>query len=291
VELIDGLGMPPISNVFSAAGRTLRPTLENGAVTVNNENVYAIADLRARPGTTVQATVSAKHPGTVQAYSIAFLFDKNILTFVDATCVGTAAALSVKPQTIESFNVKTENFSATRTRVSVGAVADFVPPFTAHEIPASLDTFQSLSVFTFDIKDDAGLVGTSTELTFHNGGPTDGNNVLVVKQQSVPTAMQNGRIDFIDAPLFRRGLINDDTRLDISDGIVMLGYMFLGDAEPKCMLAADVNADNRVDLSDAIYMFNYMFNGGPKPRDPFESCGTDQRTDGRLNCNFSVSCQ
>jgi hypothetical protein len=291
IELVDGIGSPAASNVFSSAGTTIRPNLLDGTVTVINQNVFKLDTTSALPGSQITVQAYAKHPATLQGYSIAFLFDKSILTYVSATCLGTDAALSVRPNTIEVFQPKIKlDFSSTLARLTAGAVTDFVPPFTAHEIPASPNTFQSLAKFTFNITNDPALLGTGTDLVFHDGGPTDGNNTLIINEASIIPAFQDGRINFISSPTFRRGYINADTRIDISDGITMLGYLFLGGTWPECMNAADVNDDNRADLSDAISLFNYLFNGGAAPRAPFEACGADP-TPGNLGCTRSVQCQ
>jgi hypothetical protein len=291
IELIDGIGSPSVSNVFSTAGTTILPILQDGTVTVNNENVFRLDTASAIPGGQVAVHAYAKHPATLQGYSIAFLFDKAVLTYVSATCLGTDAALSVRPNTIEVFQPKIKlDFSSTLARLTVGAVTDFVPPFTAHEIPASPTSFQSLAKFTFDVADDPALLGTGTDLVFHNGGVTDGNNTLIIESESYMPAFEDGRVNFISAPTFRRGYVNIDGRLDISDGIVMLGYLFLGGTWPECMDAADVNDDNRADLSDAISLFNYLFGGGLAPRTPFEICGPDP-TPSTLGCVKSTQCQ
>ena len=47
-----------------------------------------------------------------------------------------------------------------------------------------------------------------------------------------------------DAP-FRRGNINDDAAVDISDPIVLLAYLFNGGEEPGCMDSADTNDDGQ----------------------------------------------
>jgi hypothetical protein len=290
IDLIDDLGSPPVSNVFSSAGSTIHPVLQDGTVTVNNENVFRLDTLTTPPGRQVTFMARAKHPATLQGYSIAFLFDKSILTFVDATVLGTDAALSVRPQTIEAFSPSLQlDFSSTLARLTISAVVDSVPPFTAHEIPASPDSFQSLAKITFDVADDPALLGTGTDLVFHDGGPTERNNILVVGEESYTPAFEDGRIDFGSVPIFLRGSINSDSTLDISDGIAMLGYLFLGESEPECMDAADVNDDNRTDLSDAISVFTFLFSGGLAPRAPFDACGPDP-TPSDLGCVQSSQC-
>lgn len=64
------------------------------------------------------------------------------------------------------------------------------------------------------------------------------------------------------------GNVNGDLRIDISDPIALLSFLFLGGAGPACKPideCADANADGRVDLSDSVHILNYLFLGGPPP--------------------------
>jgi hypothetical protein len=291
ISLTNRLGSPPISNVFSNAGKTIQPTLTPGTLTVNNENILLIESANVQPGSMFEVKALAKHPQTLQGFSIAFTYETSLLTFLDATYLGTMAAQAIKPQVIEFFEPQVEEgWSPTRNRLSVGAVLDFVPPFTGHEIPASVAQFQSLTRFSLQPKNDPALIGTSTELTLDNGGASSVNNIFIVDKQSFSPAFINGTIVFAPRPAFRRGYINADLRVDISDGIVMLTYLFLGGEPPSCISAADINDDNRYDVSDPVSLFNYLFAGGQRPREPFIACGADPTPDD-LPCTRSAQCQ
>ncbi|MBN1443212.1 MAG: VWA domain-containing protein [Planctomycetes bacterium] len=69
---------------------------------------------------------------------------------------------------------------------------------------------------------------------------------------------------------------NSDGQLDMSDGICLLGYLYLGSparlpcgngttAHPSNLTLLDANGDNGLNLSDAINIFQYLFLGGPPP--------------------------
>ncbi|MBN1444031.1 MAG: IPT/TIG domain-containing protein [Planctomycetes bacterium] len=75
--------------------------------------------------------------------------------------------------------------------------------------------------------------------------------------------------------LFRRGDSDGSGTRDISDGIFIFNYLFLGGRTPECMSAADVNADARVDISDGIYLLSFLFLGGSPPPAPFPDCGVE----------------
>lgn len=82
---------------------------------------------------------------------------------------------------------------------------------------------------------------------------------------------------------FTRGDSNHDGKIDISDGVSTLGWLFLGLAQPKCLDAADVNDSSEIDIADAIYTFNFLFGGGPPPAKPYPVFEADPTDDG-LSC-------
>lgn len=91
-----------------------------------------------------------------------------------------------------------------------------------------------------------------------------------------------------DSP-FRRGDINDDTAVDISDPIVLLAYLFNGGEEPGCMDSADTNDDGQINVGDAIAVLGYIFGDGLAPPAPGPLlCGPDL-TDDTLGC-LTSSC-
>ena len=80
----------------------------------------------------------------------------------------------------------------------------------------------------------------------------------------------------VPKPSFRRGDSNDDGSVNITDGIYILNYLFLGGPTPTCLEAADGNDDGGVNITDGIYILNYLFLGGPEPPAPGSfDCGPD----------------
>ena len=72
---------------------------------------------------------------------------------------------------------------------------------------------------------------------------------------------------------FQRGDCNDDGEVDISDGICILNWLFLGADAPNCVAATNTNGDEGADISDPVYLFAFLFLGGPAPTAPFPDCG------------------
>ncbi|MFP6737937.1 MAG: dockerin type I repeat-containing protein [Planctomycetota bacterium] len=85
--------------------------------------------------------------------------------------------------------------------------------------------------------------------------------------------------------LFRRGDVNDDGTIDISDAVFSLGALFLGTRNPPCLGAANVNGDGGFNISDPVFLLDHIFLGGPPPPTPFPSCGMSSLgTDAKLGC-------
>ena len=78
---------------------------------------------------------------------------------------------------------------------------------------------------------------------------------------------------------FRRGDVDTSTRLDVTDPISLLGYLFLEGDAPACADAADANDDGDLNLSDAVAILNHLFAGQEALPDPFESCRADPTPD------------
>ena len=83
----------------------------------------------------------------------------------------------------------------------------------------------------------------------------------------------------VQRPQFRRGDASGDGAVNIADAIVILGYLFAGEAEPSCLDAADVNDDGEVQISDAIALLGYLFSGGAIAAPGPLTCGEDPTPD------------
>jgi hypothetical protein len=81
---------------------------------------------------------------------------------------------------------------------------------------------------------------------------------------------------------FRRGDVNTDARVDVSDPVALLDALFRGGASLSCLAAADANDDGEVDISDAVHLLLYQFGGGREPQFPGpDCCGEDLTQNGR----------
>jgi len=73
---------------------------------------------------------------------------------------------------------------------------------------------------------------------------------------------------------FLRGNANGDSRIDMSDAITTLGFLFLDEPQRiNCQDASDTDDNGVIDITDAIYLLNHLFIGGSPPKSPFLACG------------------
>ena len=87
---------------------------------------------------------------------------------------------------------------------------------------------------------------------------------------------------------FRRGDSNASGDLNITDGVYVLNYLFLGGPEPPCQDAADSDDNGTLNITDGVRILNYLFLGGPAPPAPGpDSCGEDPSADDLPTCVYT----
>ena len=62
--------------------------------------------------------------------------------------------------------------------------------------------------------------------------------------------------------------------------------LFLDDPMPDCPDSGDTNDDGKIDISDAIFDLLYLFSGKEIPP-PGHKCGIDLTVDNLTDCNYS----
>jgi len=81
---------------------------------------------------------------------------------------------------------------------------------------------------------------------------------------------------------FVRGDCNQDRVTDLSDAIVVFGFLFMGQSVPQCLDACDTNNDSANDISDGVFTLGFLFLGGGPPTPPLV-CGLEPQSD-ELSC-------
>ena len=78
---------------------------------------------------------------------------------------------------------------------------------------------------------------------------------------------------------FIRAEVTGDERLDISDPVATLNFLFLGAQVSVCLDAVDADDSGVVNISDAVYGLNFLFLGGMPPPPPVPGRGPDPTPD------------
>lgn len=119
-----------------------------------------------------------------------------------------------------------------------------------------------------------------------SGVPANGDvgvNLFVVRVADATGATDDANLfitvlDASERPVFHRGDPNGSGSTDISDGIAILGHLFLGGEPPGCIESADANNDGTVDISDGVAILSFLFTGGQSLAPPGATdaeCGPD----------------
>ena len=87
-----------------------------------------------------------------------------------------------------------------------------------------------------------------------------------------------------------RGDANADGQQNITDGVVILNFLFTAGATLPCIDAADNNDDGSVNITDGVFMLNFLFSSGADPAAPYPDCGLDPTPD-ELDCQAFAPCE
>ena len=144
--------------------------------------------------------------------------------------------------------------------------------------------------FTDDVVLNPGRdIMTNQSISLVPDGSRSGQFIVV--NSPTPLAQNSGGEVCDQVVTFRRGDPTGNGQTDITDGVFILNYLFLGSRVPECLDAADSDDSGTVDLSDAIRILNYLFLGGGAPPAPGPSdCGPDPLEDNLGDCVYDADC-
>ncbi|MEM7232476.1 MAG: hypothetical protein AAF517_09895, partial [Planctomycetota bacterium] len=89
---------------------------------------------------------------------------------------------------------------------------------------------------------------------------------------------------------FLRGDADSSLAINITDGIFILNFLFLGGATPGCLDSADADDSGSVNITDGIFLLNFLFLGGPTPPAPHPDCGRDPTVGDVADCITLPGC-
>ena len=312
IQFVNGLGDPPIDSVLSSGGFSIIPTLVDGSLTINNLHRFYFGSIAATPGSLVTATLRYDHEDEIQGFQVAISYDNTILDlqipasgadwysglFLDALFPGGPGVQGGIELFYPAFDPAVEPGVGLAT---FAAIFDFLPPFGGQVLPGG--DGQSLLRLEFQTPADPTLLGTTTEIVLDdsyllpscppsNPNCTSGQalNYVIFDGLSISPILENGIVEFLDAPGFLRGNSNGDSSIDLADALFVMNWLFVSGDQPACFDSADVNDDGGLDISDSIFLLNYLFVNGPIPGAPGPfNCGLDPSED-TLDCVLPSGC-
>jgi hypothetical protein len=255
-ELVAGRGAP---GDWTDSGRAINPALEGGTLKVLSDilpdatcdssgYIFSLGSAEGKRGETAMVSFSATSEPHVDGFSFSVRFDPQALE-----AVGVDRLLPLFGF-IDTFDWSNEEGWVTG---KVGIPA---------EGPGWLGGQEALRI-RFRIRRDAPAGETS--ISFADGvGSSDGKNAFLKGDLVIRPGLDDsfvlvdGRINIIpDAAPFDRGDSNDDARVDLSDAVFTLAFLFLGGPPPACADAADANDDGTIDISDPVATLGALFLG------------------------------
>ena len=291
VEPCATLGLPPVDAVIQdVTTASWIPVNEPGAIEIGGvePTILRCGSATGVPGGTVGLTVTLTNPEALaEGFAYALSHEAGAVTPVD---VSPGVAIS-------SFNggVGPDYFEANLSPsgpgvgTTVGCVFDFEAAIT---LPIGVD--QVIAVHNYQVS-AAAADGQEIAISFSSqiGSPPVQNLISVGGLPLVPET-ENGLITVDGDPTavpLRRGDVNEDSIVDLSDAIFLARWLFGVGPMGTCDDAADVD-DNGVlqGLLDSTFLLNYLFLNGTPPVAPFPACGIDVNNTDTLQCTSYTGC-
>jgi hypothetical protein len=230
----------------------------------------------------IRVPISATNDLPIHGFSASLWFPAAQLSVTEATYAGTVIE-TLAPEYFDSA------VDPVRGNVSLAVIFEILPPYDVIELPANPDAPREIAAVIFDVSPIA--VPGLYPLELRDGpGEFPIKNIFTNLGTSIFPAVEDGSFEILPL-VFRRGYVNQDVRVDISDAIFLFGYIFLGSAAPECMAAADANGSGEVDLADGVWLLGWIFRGTAPPPEPFDACGEDPRGYISLSCLSQPACQ
>jgi hypothetical protein len=281
VALRSGLGYPALqAMIFEGTGFISPAKLTAATVAVTDQNILRVKDLQARPSEVLEVEISAFNIAPLRGFSIGIKFDPARIRFLGVDLTDTITEAVGAEYVAPIIDNETGEFL-------LGVLLDSMPPFENQTIPAA---GMELTIAKVKVEVLAPAEG-GIDLVLTDGlGTPPIRNLFVIENHSYQPVMMSGRIDLAEDAVFLRADANADGKVDISDGVATLGYLFLGAATPSCLDAADADDSGALVITDAIYVLNHLFLGSSAPPAPYPDCGEDL-TEDEVDCAAYAACE
>ncbi len=158
------------------------------------------------------------------------------------------------------------------------------------DLSASLTNIPSLSIVL-----NLGAAGFADPEIFRVGTPSQSHRVMDLNSDGIPDLLSFSSVTTSirlgqssgppPEPRFYRGDTDGNARVEITDPVQTLTWLFRASAPLACEDAADANDDGKIDLTDPVSTLNWLFREGGEPAPPGAlRCGEDPGADDLKPC-------
>jgi hypothetical protein len=259
----------------------------------------SLSEARGAPGELVTLDLSLYTEAELQSLSIALNFDEAALLFREARPL--AAEFDAAPAVLSPDSSFDNADDEPGDQTSEGWVhIELVPTLDEAPLAMAGEERSVILQLVFRIR----LVAPQgfSAVHFAEIGPVVREGVGVPARTLARVAAEDGVVERVlaaeevddggvivegvigEVGFFLRGDANMDCERDLSDPILVLHYLFLGDSRLDCEDAADSDDNAVLELSDPIYALNWLFNRGPPFPPPAERLAEDPTRDYELFC-------
>ena len=136
----------------------------------------------------------------------------------------------------------------------------------------SVDSFGNQSGGPFGNSGNPAVAGEGKVVVYE----TNANNLI-----SNDTNVKSDVFETLSRGPFKRGDANGNGTVEqITDGVYLNNFLFLGGPPPPCLDAADANDNGQLNLTDSLVIFNQ----GPFPPPGATNCGNENTGDALTCC-------
>lgn len=261
-------------------GVSTEPLTVDGAVTIPDDNFLIVGNAAGLPGDSlVPVGINIFNKEQVAGLSLSAAYDSEKLTLVE---------IAIDETLTEALNC--EFFQPIINNEAgyfiVGILLDDQPPMDPGKHYPVTGYQHLVSKALFNVKPDVAEV-QEIPISLQDGlSDPPINNRVVIDNQSITPQLIDGLFTIGRNPVFLRGDVNSDEKVNLADPIMLMNWLFI-DSEINCVKAADADDDGEVMLNDAMYLLYYLFERGPVIMPPFPEPGTDPTRD-ELSCDISL---
>jgi PKD repeat protein len=258
--------------------------LERTVMVLDPRNEMRLAGVRAFPGQRgIHVPVLATRAVPIQGFTIAASYPPDAIE-IASVGITDSSIVGFSPELV-AVNVSED---PAEPHVTAGILFDVDPPFDGRVLPPGGP--HRIADITIHVRPDA-RPGTRAVIELENQvGHPPLSNIFTVEGRSLFPVLGKGGVVSIErltlpAPrFFVRGDADGNGRVELTDAVTSLAFLFTGGPAPRCLDAADTNDDGSVDLTDAIFGLNFLFRSERYPMPPYPEPGMDPTADSLVEC-------